>query len=293
MLLTTAARRFLTQLEADGRSPLTVSVYRGELGRFTHWAGSRKHAEAIRPDTIAGYMTDPASRVSPDGTARSTRTVNRTRTVIRLFFGYLVDRGTLRQSPARLLRNGRTGRPIPTVLSRDEEREIRGALDLVAKKNEIGRRDRVLFTLLLRSGMRLTAALALDVQDLDLAQCTATSRSGKNGRTQEVFLTRDVVRLLTRHLKAQAATTGPVFRSSLGRRLSARQAQYRFRELLVSAGIERPVTVHSLRHTFATRLREKTGDLRVVQVALGHRHLGTTEVYASVSDRDVQRAISR
>jgi site-specific recombinase XerD len=50
--------------------------------------------------------------------------------------------------------------------------------------------------------------------------------------------------------------------------------------------------VHSLRHTFATRLRERTGDLRIVQAALGHRHLATTEAYAQASDADVRRAVA-
>jgi integrase/recombinase XerC len=294
MLLTTAARRFLTQLEADGRSPLTTRVYRGELDRFIRWAGAKNHVEAIRPDAIAAYLTAPASRVSPDGTDRSTRTVNRTRTVLRLFFAYLADSGTIRQSPARLLRNGRADRPIPTVLSKDEEKRLLTALDAAAKESAVGRRDRVLFTLLLRSGMRLSAALALDVEDLDLAQGTAISRVGKHGRIQGVFLPRDVIRLLKRHLKDRGRdTAGAVFTSSRGRRLSARQAQYRFGALLMAAGIERPVTVHGLRHTFATRLRERTGDLRIVQAALGHRQLGTTEVYATVGAADIRQAIAR
>jgi site-specific recombinase XerD len=291
MLLATAAARFLTQLEADGRSPLTARVYRSELERFIRWAGAKNHVEAIRPDAIAAYLTAPASRVSPDGTDRSTRTVNRTRTVLRLFFSYLADRGTIRQSPARLLRNGRTDRPIPTVLSKTEEKRLLAALDAGAT-TPVGRRDRVLFTLLLRSGMRLTAALALDVEDLDLAQGTALSRSGKNGRIQEIYLPKVVVRLLKRHLKDRGrGTSRAVFASSRERRLSARQAQYRFGALLAAASIERPVTVHALRHTFATRLREKTGDLRIVQAALGHRQLGTTEVYGTVSAMEIQQAV--
>ncbi len=79
MLLPTAARRFLTQMEADGKSPLTIRVYRGELDRFIRWAGKRNHAEAIHPEAIANYLTAPVSLVAPDGTKRSTRTVNRTR----------------------------------------------------------------------------------------------------------------------------------------------------------------------------------------------------------------------
>jgi integrase/recombinase XerC len=62
--------------------------------------------------------------------------------------------------------------------------------------------------------------------------------------------------------------------------------------MLELAAIDRPVTVHALRHTFATRLRERTGDLRIVQAALGHRQLGTTEVYAHMSGAEVRQAIS-
>jgi len=82
-----------------------------------------------------------------------------------------------------------------------------------------------------------------------------------------------------------------VFRGSRGR-LSVRQAQYRFRQLLATARIERALTVHSLRHTFATRLREETGDLRLVQVALGHRQLATTQVYAKVDETNVRAVVA-
>ena len=109
---------------------------------------------------------------------------------------------------------------------------------------------------------------------------------------KRVYYAKEVAELLRRHLAEAAITRGPVFRSSRGR-LSTRQAQYRFHALVDLAGISRRVTVHSLRHTFATRLRERTKDLRVLQAALGHRHLGTTEVYAHVGGADVRRAVVR
>ena len=102
MTLCTAIQKFLTQLEADGRSPLTRQVYAGELGRFAKWRGAGTQVRAVRPDDIARYMTG-AALVGPDGEPRSTRTVNRTRTVVRLLFAYLVGRGTIGRSPAALL----------------------------------------------------------------------------------------------------------------------------------------------------------------------------------------------
>ena len=66
MTLRTAARRFLMQMEADGKSPLTIRVYAGELVRFVRWAGRRTHAERVRPEVIAKYLTSPVAKVSPD-----------------------------------------------------------------------------------------------------------------------------------------------------------------------------------------------------------------------------------
>ena len=114
---------------------------------------------------------------------------------------------------------------------------------------------------------------------------------GKHAREQLVYLPPDVVKLLRRHLREGGVTDGAIFRGASGR-LSPRQAQYRFRQVVAAAGIARPVTVHSLRHTFATRLRERTGDLRLVQAALGHRQIATTEVYATVGGGDLRRAVA-
>jgi len=121
--------------------------------------------------------------------------------------------------------------------------------------------------MLLRSGMRLGAALALDVADLDFAASCATSQ-GKHAKIQKVYFLKDVAVLLKQRLREERMNDGSVFRGR-GARLSVRQAQYRFRHVLAAAEIERALTVHSLRHTFATRLREKTGHLRLVQVRLG------------------------
>jgi integrase/recombinase XerC len=111
-----------------------------------------------------------------------------------------------------------------------------------------------------------------------------------------VFLNPNLVAMLARHL-GETATQGntgpntPVFASKSGRRLGARQIQLNFTLWLRVAGITRPFSIHSLRHTFATRLYRKTGDLYLVQRALGHRQITTTEVYARVSDDTLRQAI--
>jgi hypothetical protein len=107
---------------------------------------------------------------------------------------------------------------VMQALTDDEVRRFERALAVAAKESVIGRRDQVLFTLLLKSGMRLTAALAIDVEDLNLAECSLVS-CGKHGRIQGVFLPRRVAQMLRRHIREQGGGTGgAVFRSSQGRR---------------------------------------------------------------------------
>jgi integrase/recombinase XerC len=93
---------------------------------------------------------------------------------------------------------------------------------------------------------------------------------------------------------APQANTGPdvpLIRSKSGKRLGGRQIQLNFARWLKQVGITRPFSVHSCRHTFATRLCQKTGDLYLVQRALGHRQITTTEIYARVSDQSLRHAV--
>jgi integrase/recombinase XerD len=290
MTLATAIRRFAVQLEADGKSPLTTRVYVAELHRMGRKLGTSVPVSRIRPETIARYVTSDACRLGPNGRPRSARTLNRTKTVLRLFFTYLVETKALRENPARVMRNARLDPPLPVSLTEREERQFLHALDVEARESDIGRRDQTLFTLLLRSGMRLSAALATDVEDFDLRTGAVVTR-GKHAHVQRVFLPRDVVHLLRAHLKRTGITSGPVF---LGRggRLSARQVQFRFHRYIDLAGIDRPVTVHSLRHSFATRLRQRTGDLQIVQAALGHRDIASTQVYCQLAEEEIRRAVA-
>jgi site-specific recombinase XerD len=126
-------------------------VYRRELDRFAEWLGAATDVRRVTPDRLARYLTEPSLQVTPAGTKRSARTMNRTRTVLRLLFSYLTLAGTLRHDPSRLLKNARTDRPTPTPMSEAEERRFTAALDRRAKSSQ-GRRNRALVTLLPYAG---------------------------------------------------------------------------------------------------------------------------------------------
>jgi hypothetical protein len=119
----------------------------------------------------------------------------------------------------------------------------------------------------------------------------------KGGGQDRVFLNPALVRMLGRFLGevAPEANTGPnapLFRSRWGTRLGPRPIQLRLAALCRVASITRRVSIHSVCHTVATRLCHKTGDLHLVQRALGHRQITTTEVYAQVSDDSLRKAVA-
>ncbi len=147
-----------------------------------------------------------------------------------------------------------------------------------------------MFALLLGTGMRLSSLVNLNVSDVDLGSSTIRV-NGKGNVEQLVFLNRGLKRLLKGYLVPHADTADPLFLSLRTWRIGPRQVELRLAYWLELAGIAYRCSVHTLRHTFATRLYEKTNDLRLVQRALGHRRVTTTEIYTQIADSDLKCAL--
>jgi site-specific recombinase XerC len=213
--------------------------------------------------------------------------MNALRSSVRGFFAYLHRSGRLASDPARVVRMARTGSSVPQPLKPAEAEQLRKTLATATTKAD--RRDQALFSFLLATGARLSSALAMQVSDLDLDSGEARLRELKGGGTLTVYLDANLVQLLRRELDDRS--DGPVFGSSTGKRLTARHAQRRFEHWRDRAGLPKRYSPHSLRHTFATRLYERTGDILVVKEALGHKAIGSTMVYARASADRVRAAV--
>jgi integrase/recombinase XerC len=251
------------------------------LGR---WMGGKPDVGKITPDILARFLISDAVLLAPGGDPRSPMSVNRTKSALRSFFVFCVESGWIKANPARLIRSSPATPKEPTTLAEAEIAAIRAVL--AKQPGPLADRDRLIFEILLGTGMRLGSLVSLNVADIDLTGGIIHIRT-KGGRRAKVFLNPQLQRLIARYLRkvAPEANTGPnspLFRSIHGRRLGARQIQLNFAKWCREAGIT--ASVHSLRHTFATRLYHKTGDLHLVQRALGHRQITTTEVYLEPSD---------
>ncbi|MFH0777233.1 MAG: tyrosine-type recombinase/integrase [Candidatus Eisenbacteria bacterium] len=284
MKLLTAIARFDTQLRADGRSQRTRQAYLRDLRKLRAWLGKDVPVTAVTPDALARFLAGGNGR-------QSALTVNRAKTALRVFFRFLTDAGYLRDNPARLIRSTPTDRRVPGYLSSDEAKRLLGAIP--KSDGLIARRDHAMFSLLLGTGIWLGSLVALNAGDVNRARRIVTI-TAKGERQDTVFLNPQLTRLLSHHIEAAGAVDGtPLFCSRNGTRLGRRQVQLRLKYWVGAAGIAKPVSVHWLRHSFATRLYSQTGDLRLVQRALGHRHIATTEIYARVEDKALRRALAK
>ncbi|MFH0947122.1 MAG: tyrosine-type recombinase/integrase, partial [Planctomycetota bacterium] len=130
---------------------------------------------------------------------------------------------------------------------------------------------------------------ALDVEDVDLEAGELWLRTTKNDRPDRVFLAPATVELLRPFIEGRS---GPLFTGRNGHRLSSRHVQRRLAMWLGRVGVTRHASPHSLRHSFATRLYEKTGDMLLVKSALGHRSILSTAIYAHAGGDRLRNALS-
>jgi integrase/recombinase XerC len=291
MDLQQALQVYLLQLRADGRSPHTIKNYERHLGSLLDWlvkCGKSAALDEITPQVLAEFLVSDDVRASGRGGLRSTSTVNAVRTSLRVVFGWLHDAGHTRINPARLIRRAICSPPPPKALSEAQVERLCAAL--ASATGVATERDRAMVALMLGSGVRIGSAVALDVADVDLANGVLTARCVKRDRVQPVYFGADV-RAKLEQLLARLPGPGPVFRSPNGQRMSVRHACRRITAWLDRAGVH-DASPHSLRHTFATRLLARTGDVFLVQKALGHRSIASTAVYLTVSDDRLRGAVA-
>jgi len=286
MRLDHALNLYVEQLRADGRSEHTVRQYRRHVRLLDRWLGGAVRVEDITHEDLARFLNTPEARNRPDGKPKKATATNALRSSLRTFFAYAHAAGLTKANPGRLIRRARCAPPPPRGLSRDEQERLLATLD--AAEGDEAERDRVLFHVMLATGIRVGSALALDVEDVDLERGELYLRTTKGDRPMPVFFNRRIGDLLAGQIRDR--TSGPLFESRHGLRLSARQVQRRLGYWLEVAGCRR-ASPHGLRHTFATRLYRQTGDVLLVKEALGHRSIASTMVYAQVSPERLRATV--
>jgi integrase/recombinase XerC len=288
---TEAIAAYTERLRADSRSPHTVSCYVRDLQLVASVLGPIAITD-ISPANLDSALADGRITCKADGTPRAASTINRLRASLRSFTSWLVDTDQLTEDPARSIKTARTHAAPPDYLS---DAEVRNLLKTVRQSNAPeARRDRLIIELFLGTGIRLAELTGLNVDDVDLVR-KKIRITGKGGRPQDRFLNTGL-RVLLRPYIAERSRSVTVdepalFVSSRGTRLCDRQVARRVDHWLKASQIQKHLGPHGLRHTFATRLYRTGGDLLVVQRALGHASVATTQIYTHLCDSQLEEAM--
>ena len=292
--LAAEAERYLDHLVVEkGLSENTLVAYRRDLRRYVAFLTRRDLEEpgAVEEATIRSFLASlSASTHGPDDAPYRAASVARTLSAVRSFHRFLLREGVTDRDPAAGVPQPRLPRSLPRPLPVEDVRRLLEAPD---EGSPTGIRDRAILELLYGSGLRISELTGLDVDDLDLEEGSVRVL-GKGGKEREVPLGsfgRDAVgAYLTRGRPAlaAAATRGAVFLTARGGRLSRQSCARLLGRYVRLAGIERRVTLHTLRHSFATHLLEGGADVRVVQELLGHASVATTQIYTLVSARHLR-----
>lgn len=263
-----------------GLSATTAAAYGVDLNQlveFLEGRGVRSPAE-VAPADLREFIY----HLKRSGRAPSS--IRRKISSLRSYFGFLQAEALLPSDPSELLEGPKTGRRLPTVLN---QAEIEALLDSPDGDNALARRDRAILELMYATGVRISELTSLHLRDLDMEQQLLKVR-GKGSKERIVpFGTKAHTALVsylheTRPLLARKARPRPsaaLFLSRRGRPLSRMGAWKIIRRHIERAGIRKPATPHTLRHTFATHLLQGGADIAAVQEMLGHADISTTQIY--------------
>ena len=267
-----------------GLSDNTLSAYRRDLQALAAWLAEQGSLQALTRADLLAYL---AHRLQLGFGARSTA---RLVSCLRGFYRWLLAAGLRTDDPTLNLDAPRVGRPLPGTLT---EAEVEALLRVADTGTPLGLRDRTMLETLYACGLRVSELVGLRVGQLNPRQGVVRVM-GKGRRERLVPLGEEALAWNLRWLESgrRAMLADPdsdvLYPSQRGRMMTRQTFWYRIKALALQAGVNRPLSPHTLRHAFATHLLNHGADLRVVQLLLGHSDLSTTQIYTHVARQRLQ-----
>ena len=210
--------------------------------------------------------------------------LSRKLSAVRMLFKFLVGEGVLKEDMTELLPNPKKHRHLPDFLTIEEMERFLSAPDL---NTSLGKRDRALFELMYGSGLRVSEICSLPMTAVDCDEGYARV-FGKGSKERIVPVGRHASQAIRNYLHGgrpnllKNGTGGELFLSIRGKAISRKMIWVLVKDYARKAGIEKNLSPHGLRHSFATHLLMGGADVRSVQEMLGHADIGTTQVYTQV-----------
>ena len=263
----------------------------------------------MSPNTVASYCHDVEAFLKSDGLDPSSvtssdiesylgsidvskRSSARILSALRNFFDWCVQEGETKENPAALVDSPKLGKYLPAVLSVEEVSAIMDSVDL---KSSTGKRDRAILEVLYGCGLRVSEAAALRISKINFEE-GFVDVIGKGDRQRLVPLgemAADAIKayLEDRPIPYSRAQEDILFLNKFGKSLSRVSIFNLVKKQAMIAGIQKEISPHTFRHSFATHLIENGADLRIVQEMLGHESILTTEIYTHIDSSTWHKAV--
>lgn len=274
--------RFLDVLWLErGLTPNTLAAYRSDLELYALWlTGRGGDLLSAQREALLCYLQDRSIEgARPRSTARLLSSLRR-------FYHYLVRERLREDDPSARIDSPKLGRPLPQSLTEDEVEALLNAPDTTTP---LGLRDRAMLETLYATGLRVSELVGLTITQISLTQ-GVVKVIGKGRKERLVPLGELAVEWAERFMNESrpllltaGQPSASLFPSRLGEGMTRQAFWQLIKRYAMQAGINKPLSPHTLRHAFATHLLNHGADLRVVQLLLGHSSLSTTQIYTHVA----------
>ena len=259
-------------------SDATLASYRYDLEHLANFSVaslSKTNPTSIQTTDLKKFIKEVSALLSARSQARML-------SAIKGFFSYLEFEGYRQDNPSNLLETPKIGRKLPVHLTPEEIRKFFEAIDLSTPH---GYRNQAIFELLYACGLRVSELVQLRLSDLYFKEdfIKVTGKGNKSRLVPIQDLSKERVqhyldlRITTYH--PQEGHEDTVFLNRRGKHLTRAMIFTLTREIAASAGIKKTLSPHTFRHSFATHILDNGGDLRAIQLMLGHQSITTTEIY--------------
>lgn len=254
------------ELKIRGMSPNTIDTYMFYNKKLLNFFD--KEPSEIDEKDIKEFLGH--LRVDKD---LSKSTLSLVVSALDFFYNGLMDNDFSLERP-------QTSKKIPEVLTKDEVKKM---LDGVSND-----KHKLIIQLIYSAGLRLSECVDLNIEDLELDEGIGWVRGGKGDKDRMFILSDKVVEKLKDYIDGLDRSEGPLFLGYNKSKMSKRNIQKIVKKAADNADIKKNVSVHTLRHSFATHLLESGVDVRKIQKLLGHSDLSTTQIYAHVSTKEMK-----
>jgi integrase/recombinase XerD len=264
-------RRMIEDMTVRNLSPATQRSYLHAVSKFSRFCG--RSPDRLDLDDVRTFQVHLVSQ------GISWASLNQTVAALRFFYGVTLGRGEI---PERIA-YAREPRKLPVVLSADEVVRFLEAVPSL--------KNRTALTTAYAAGLRVSEVVALKLADIDSGRMLIRIEQGKGRKDRYVMLSAQLLGILRTYWRL-ARPRHWLFPGREDRPIEPNVLHIACRSACKAAGIDKRVTVHTLRHSFATHLLESGTDIRIIQVLLGHNNLSTTARYTQVANITIARTTS-